>query len=86
MEEGEIISILYNFIPTAEKQSNYFRSNTYPKAIQRYKNGDNLKKSKNIKDLYIIGEALDVDGDCGGYNLAFAFLSGINAGESIKND
>lgn len=41
---------------------------------------------KNIKDLYIIGEALDVDGDCGGYNLAFAFLSGIIAGESIKND
>ena len=41
---------------------------------------------KNIKDLYIIGEALDVDGDCGGYNLAFAFLSGIIAGESVKND
>lgn len=41
---------------------------------------------KNIKDLYIIGEALDVDGDCGGYNLAFAFLSGIIVGESIKND
>ena len=41
---------------------------------------------KNIKDLYIIGEALDVDGDCGGYNLAFAFLSGIIAGENIKND
>ena len=41
---------------------------------------------KNIKDLYIIGETIDVDGDCGGYNLAFAFLSGIIAGESIKND
>ena len=54
MEEGEIISILYNFIPTAEKQSNYFRSNTYPKAIQRFKNGDNLKKSKNIKDYSVI--------------------------------
>ena len=37
MEEGEIISILYNFIPTSSKESNYFRSNTYPKAIQRYK-------------------------------------------------
>ena len=41
---------------------------------------------KNIKDLYIIGETLDVDGDCGGYNLAFAFLSGIIAGDSVKND
>ena len=54
MEEGEIISILYNFIPTSEKESNYFRSNTYPRAIQRYKNGENLKKSKNITDLSVI--------------------------------
>ena len=54
MKEGEVISILYNFIPTSEKSSNYFRSNIYPKAIQRFKNGDNLKKSKNIKDLSVI--------------------------------
>ena len=47
---------------------------------------NNNFECKNIKDLYIIGETLDVDGDCGGYNLAFAFLSGIIAGESIKND
>ena len=34
-------------------------------------------ESKKVKDLYIIGEALDVDGDCGGYNLAFAFISAL---------
>ena len=54
LEENEFTGILYNFIPTSEKESNYFRSNTYPKAIQRFKNGDNLKKSKNIKDLSVI--------------------------------
>ena len=54
LEEYETVGILYNFIPTSEKSSNYFRSNTYPKAIQRFKNGDNLKKSKNIKDLSVI--------------------------------
>ena len=54
LEEYETVGILYNFIPTSEKFSNYFRSNTYPKAIQRFKNGDNLKKSKNIKDLSVI--------------------------------
>ena len=54
MEEGEIISILYNFIPTSSKESNYFRSNTYPRTISRYKSGENLKKSKNIKDLSVI--------------------------------
>ena len=29
--------------------------------------------SKICDGLYIIGEALDVDGECGGYNLHFAF-------------
>ena len=54
LEENEMVGILYNFIPTSEKESSYFRSNTYPRAIQRYKNGENLKKSKNIKDLSVI--------------------------------
>ena len=41
-------------------------------------------KSKLNKNLYLTGELLDVDGDCGGYNLNFAFLSGILAGKEIK--
>jgi len=32
-------------------------------------------ESKNQKDLYFIGEVLDVDGDCGGYNLHWAWSS-----------
>lgn len=32
------------------------------------------------EDLYIVGELLDVDGDCGGYNLSFAWISGMLAG------
>ena len=32
--------------------------------------------------LHICGEALDMDADCGGYNLAWAWLSGMRAGES----
>lgn len=40
-------------------------------------------ESKLIKDLYICGEAVDINGDCGGFNLNFAFSSGIIAGESL---
>ena len=43
---------------------------------------DNLE-SKLIKGLYACGEVLDVDGECGGYNLHFAFASGIRVGKSI---
>ncbi len=35
----------------------------------------NTMESKKIKGLYIIGELLDVDGICGGYNLQFAWSS-----------
>ena len=44
----------------------------------------NSMESKLIKDLYVTGEAVDVDGDCGGYNLSFAFLSGVKAAKQIK--
>lgn len=32
--------------------------------------------------LYMVGEALDIDGRCGGYNLHWAFASGLRAGRS----
>lgn len=38
-----------------------------------------------VKNLYIIGELLDVNGDCGGYNLTFAFLSGILTSRGDSN-
>lgn len=39
--------------------------------------------SRLVKNLYICGEAVDVDGDCGGYNLQFAFASGLTAGDNL---
>lgn len=40
-------------------------------------------ESTVTEGLYLAGEILDVDGRCGGYNLAFAFISGYIAGRSI---
>ena len=41
-------------------------------------------ESKKIKDLYFTGEIIDINGDCGGYNLTFAWISGITVGNTIK--
>lgn len=46
--------------------------------------GDDLQ-SKLVKGLYFGGEVLDSDGDCGGYNLHFAFVCGMHAAENIFN-
>ena len=43
----------------------------------------NTFESKIVPGLYFTGEVMDVTGDCGGYNLGFAFLSGMIAGESV---
>lgn len=42
-------------------------------------------ESKIVPNLYIIGELLDVDGKCGGFNLAFAFITGYLAGSGIND-
>jgi len=39
-------------------------------------------ESKLVPGLYFAGEVLDVDGDEGGYNIQFAFSSGVLAGTS----
>ena len=38
--------------------------------------------SRLVPGLFAAGEVLDVDGDCGGYNLLFAFASGLIAGKA----
>lgn len=42
--------------------------------------------SKKFENLYIIGEALNIDGDCGGYNLHFAFASGYRLGKILSEN
>ena len=39
-------------------------------------------ESKLVPGLYACGEVLDIDGDCGGYNLQWAWSSGYLAGKS----
>ena len=41
---------------------------------------------KNNKDFFAVGEMIDVDGMCGGYNLHFAWASGYVAGQNVFKD
>ena len=40
-------------------------------------------ESKIVQGLFAAGEVLNVDGDCGGFNLMFAFATGLIAGKSV---
>ncbi|MCE5196417.1 MAG: aminoacetone oxidase family FAD-binding enzyme [Negativicutes bacterium] len=39
-------------------------------------------QSKKLRNLFLAGEVLDVDGNCGGYNLQWAWSSGFLAGRA----
>lgn len=41
-------------------------------------------RSLKIKDCYFIGEVMDIAGDCGGYNIQWAFSSAKTASEDIR--
>ena len=40
-------------------------------------------ESKLTENLYIVGELADIDGTCGGYNLQWAWMSGLAAAEGL---
>jgi predicted Rossmann fold flavoprotein len=40
-------------------------------------------ESKLVKNLFFSGEVIDIDGDCGGYNLHWAWASGYMAGKAL---
>ena len=43
---------------------------------------DRTCEVRRVPGLYVVGEALDVDAACGGFNLHWAFGSGLAAGRS----
>ena len=54
--------------------------------ISTFEFDDHTMQSKKCAGLYAAGEVLDIDGDCGGYNLQWAFASGRLAGYVKKGD
>lgn len=45
---------------------------------------DDTLQSKKVKGLYFAGEILDVDGECGGFNLQWAFSSASVVAEALN--
>ena len=46
----------------------------------------NTMESRQVPGLYACGEVLDIDGDCGGYNLQWAWSSGRLAGYRARKE
>ena len=68
------------FTPTASK--GWKEAHTTSGGIALEEVDPKTLESRLIPGLYTAGEALDIDGPCGGYNLTWAFSSGWTAGRA----
>ena len=83
-EKDTLISILTDFKVNITGTRGFKDAQTTSGGISlKDINLENME-SKLVKNLYFAGEVVDVDGDCGGYNLTFAFVSGLVVGKSVR--
>lgn len=68
---------------TVEKTAGYDDAMATTGGISRDEIQKNTMQSKIVPGLFFAGEVIDVDGDTGGYNLQFAFSSGVLAGMNM---
>lgn len=60
LQDQESVGIFYNFIPMSQKEQNYFKISSQ-EALDNFKKGINLKKTKNIVDLGVISLKFLID-------------------------
>lgn len=73
-----------NFIFTPVTGNDYKSAQVSAGGINSEYVDPNTLMSRKIRNLFIVGELLDVDGECGGYNLHFAFGSAMLPSKSMK--
>ena len=83
-KKKELIGYLTNFTLEVTGTKSFDNSQVTMGGIKLDEIDLNTFESKKVDNLYIIGELLDVDGDCGGYNIAFAIISALKASDSIR--
>ena len=81
-DEKTIVHTLKNFILPVTGTLGFDYAQVTKGGINMSDISDELE-SKFKPNLFFAGEVLDVDGDCGGYNLHWAFTSGMHVADAI---
>lgn len=86
IEKDNIISSLVSFELNITDTNSFDNSQVCSGGVSLDEINLNTMESKVIPNLYVVGELLDVNGDCGGYNITFASITGILAGMGVCNN
>ncbi|MBE6737146.1 MAG: aminoacetone oxidase family FAD-binding enzyme [Ruminococcaceae bacterium] len=82
-EINNLASIIKDWCFEVKKSDDFTRAQVVAGGIIADEINHNTMESKKIKNMYLIGEIIDCDGDCGGFNLHFAFATAYRAAKSI---
>ena len=83
-EKESILDLLTNFKINITGTKSFDNSQVTMGGIDINEIDINTFETKKINNLFLTGELLDVDGDCGGYNISFAILSGLIVSDKVK--
>lgn len=84
-EKNQLIHNLINYKINITSTNSYKESQTCSGGIPLKEINLKTMESLKIKNLYFTGEIIDINGDCGGYNLGFAWISGLLAGGATND-
>ncbi|MDD6224530.1 MAG: aminoacetone oxidase family FAD-binding enzyme [bacterium] len=82
-EKRNLANIIENFELEITGYQSFDRAQVVTGGVALAEIDPNTMESLVMPNLYLVGELLDVDGKCGGFNLTFAFISGYLAGKGV---
>ena len=81
-EIGRLVSLIKKFSVCVTATNPFTQAQVCCGGVNTAEVDPDTLESRCVPGLYFAGEILDVDGDCGGYNITWAVLSGHRAGEN----
>ena len=85
-EIEKIVKQIKSFSFCVTGNTGFIHSQVTAGGINTKEFNEKTMEAKNTKGLFALGELLDIDGDCGGFNLAFAFASAFCAAQKIAEE
>lgn len=89
-ELDNLCNAIRNLSLTTDGTQSWNNAQVTAGGVELYSVNPETLESLYNEGLYLCGEILDIDGDCGGYNLQWAwssgYIAGYNASESIKKE
>lgn len=82
-QKEDLINNLFNYKVSITGTKSFDNAQVCSGGLSLTEINTKTMESKLVEGLYVTGEVLDLDGECGGYNLTLCFITGYIAGVNI---